>query len=382
MAGNPFRYGDVATGKFFTDRVRELAEVKADIHSGQNIVMISPRRYGKTSLIREAMRQLRAERVLVAYLDLFRAPTKDRFTDLLADAISRDLDNPVERIAQNVLDLFRKLPIQPTVTIGPDGSPSFEFSAGTRSRDIDRTIEELLLIPGRIAQERRQRVAVIFDEFQQIIEIDAALPGLMRAIFQLQDEVAHVFLGSERHLMQKVFTERYQPLYKMAKPVILHPIGRDDFAAFIRARCAETGQGISDAAIGSILDCTAGHPHDTQELCYFAWSLAQAERLAVIDTSEVDRALDQVLDAESARYVTLWEGLAAHQRLVLMALAAESGPIYSEAYRRSHRLGAASSVQRSINRLQERELIEADSGHGYRITDVFLREWIVERATP
>ena len=110
MAANPFRYGEVATGKFFTNRVRELAEVKADIHSGQNIVMISPRRYGKTSLIREAMQQLRSEGVLVAYLDLFRAPTKDRFADLLADAISRGLDNPVERIAQNVVDLFRKLP--------------------------------------------------------------------------------------------------------------------------------------------------------------------------------------------------------------------------------------------------------------------------------
>ena len=130
MIGNPFRYGDVATGNYFTNRVRELAEVQDDIRNGQNIVIISPRRYGKTSLMVEAITRLRREHVLVAYLDLFRAPTKDRFADLLATAIYDGLVNPVERAWQNAVDLFQKLPIQPKVTIGADGSPSFEFSAG------------------------------------------------------------------------------------------------------------------------------------------------------------------------------------------------------------------------------------------------------------
>lgn len=382
MAGNPFRYGDVATGKYFTNRVRELAEVRADIQSGQNIVIISPRRYGKTSLIIQAMEGLRTERVLVAYLDLFRAPTKDRFADLLADAIYAGLINPAERAVQSVADLIRRLPIQPKVTIGADGSPSFEFSATQHARDFDRTIEELLSLPGKIARERHQRVAVIFDEFQQVVEIDEHLPGLMRAVFQMQGEVAHVFLGSKRHLMEAVFTERNQPLYKMAKPVILHPIGRRDFALFIRERCAETGQGITNEAIAAILDVTDSHPHDTQELCYFTWSLAQGERITTIEPSTVERALALVLDAESARYVMLWDTLTAHQRLVLIALSTDAGPIYSEEYRRDHRLGAASSVQRSLTRLQNRELVESVAASGYRINDAFLRAWIVQRAVP
>ena len=156
MIGNPFRYGDVATGSYFTNRARELAEVQEDIRSGQNIVIISPRRYGKTSLIFEAMDRLRRDHILVAYLDLFRAPTKDRFADLLASAIYAGLINPVERAWQNVVDLFQKLPVQPKVTIGADGTPSFEFSPGQRSRDIDWTIEELLALPGKIAGERRR----------------------------------------------------------------------------------------------------------------------------------------------------------------------------------------------------------------------------------
>ncbi len=110
MIGNPFRYGDVATGNYFTNRVHELAEVQDDIRNGQNIVIISPRRYGKTSLMVEAITRLRREHALVAYLDLFRAPTKDRFADLLATAIYDGLVNPVERAWQNAVDLFQKLP--------------------------------------------------------------------------------------------------------------------------------------------------------------------------------------------------------------------------------------------------------------------------------
>jgi len=201
MIGNPFRYGDVATGNYFTNRVRELAEVQDDIRNGQNIVIISPRRYGKTSLMVEAITRLRREHVLVAYLDLFRAPTKDRFADLLATAIYDGLVNPVERAWQNAVDLFQKLPIQPKVTIGADGSPSFEFSAGQRSRDLDQTIEKLLALPGDIAADRQRRVALVLDEFQQVLEIDEHLPGLMRAVFQVQGDVAHVFLGSKRQIM-------------------------------------------------------------------------------------------------------------------------------------------------------------------------------------
>ncbi len=381
MAGNPFRYGDVATGDYFTNRHRELDEVIADITSGQNIVIISPRRYGKTSLMFEAIRRLRGQKVLVAYLDLFRAPTKERFADLLASAVFSGLINPVERVLKDAIGFFQRLPIQPKVSIDPTGMPAFEFSAGQRSRDIDQAIEALLALPGRLAAERHRAVAVVFDEFQEILSIDPRLPGVMRAVFQTQGDVAHVFLGSKRHLMQDVFAGQHQPLYKMAKPISLRPIEPDAFASFIRARFSETLVPIDEAAIRRVLAITGGHPHDTQELCYFLWSLAQGGHpSSAVREEVVDAALAQVLDAESAHYTTVWEALSAHQRLVLLALAAESGPAFSESYRRRHRLGAASSMQRSLARLVERELIDRSASGEYVVADVFFREWIRARA--
>lgn len=372
---NPFRYGEVATGEYFTDRAAELAELETSVRSGQNVVIISPRRFGKTSLVARAVEHLRQEQVLVAYLDLLRTPTKDRLADHLASAIHAGLVTPVERVWQRAIDVFHRLPIRPRVTVNPDGTPSFEFTAGERHRDIDRTIESLLELPGQIAAERKRRVALVLDEFQEVVAIDPHLPALMRAIFQFQGEVAHVFLGSKRHLMQRVFTDENEPLYRSAKPLLLRPIGRDDFAAFIRGRFTATQQHITEEAIGGILAVTGGQPHDTQQLCHFTWSLAQLEQVEAT-APLVDRAVDDVIDAESARYTALWEALSAHQRLVLAAVAAEGEAVYSEAYRERHRLGAASSVRTSLERLVERDVVERSVQGTYRVLDPFLRLWL------
>lgn len=373
---NPFHYGEVVTGTYFTNRKAELAELAADIHNGQNLVIISPRRYGKTSLVFQALGSLKQEGILVAYLDLFRTPTKDRFADHLAEAIYSGLVAPLERLWQRAVDVFQKLPIRPRITINQDGIPSFEFTMAERERDIDRTIEGLLALPGQIARERQRRVALVMDEFQEVISIDPHLPSLMRAVFQLQGEVAHVFLGSRRHLMQRVFTSGNEPMYRLAKPMLLHEISAEDFGPFIRERFSSTGQRITDDAVQLILDITNGHPHDTQELCYSAWAIAQVEG-ATATPEMVQQALDHVIEAENARYTILWEGLSAHRRLLLAALAAGSGKaIYSEAYRRRHRLGAASSVQRTLAYLIERDLVELSPDGVYSIPDVFLRAWV------
>ncbi|HZS03099.1 MAG TPA: ATP-binding protein [Chloroflexota bacterium] len=374
---NPFRYGEVATGAHFTNRVAELAELAADLRSGQNVVIISPRRYGKTSLVIRAMERLKQERVLTAYLDLFRTPTKDRFADRLAGAIYNGLVAPVERARQRALELFQQLSIRPKITLNPDGTPSFEFTAGHRAHDLDRTIEDLLEMPGQIARQRQRRVVLVLDEFQEVTSIDPHLPALMRAVFQHQGDVAHVFLGSKRHLLHHVFTDENEPLYKLAKPVTLRPINLDDFGEFIRERFAATEQHISEDALDRILAITGGHPHDTQELCYFTWAEAYIQRTEATP-SLVERALSQVLEAEDAHYTTLWEGLSVHQRLVLTALVADENEVFSEAYRRRHRLGAASTVQRSLERLVERELVEFAAQGAYRVTDAFLRAWIAK----
>lgn len=373
---NPFRYGDVATGAYFTNRTAELAELEGDIRSGQNVVIISPRRYGKTSLVHSAIERLRQEGVLIAYLDLFRCSNKELLADHLAGAIYKGLIAIPGQVAHQATKLFESLPLQPKVTLNLDGSMSFEFVAAERSRDLDKVIEGLLTLPGKVAKERRRRVALILDEFQEIVQIDSTLPARMRAIFQVQQEVSHVFLGSKRHLMQRVFTDINEPMYKLAKPLPLLPIQAADFTHFIRERFESTGGYVTDEAITRILEITECHPHDTQELCYFTWAIAQAENtLATPDL--VARGLKRVLAAEDARYTTLWERLTTNQRLLLQALITSgSDGVYSEAYRRQNHLGASSTVHRSMSQLIADDLVESTPLGRFIVPDVFLRAWV------
>ena len=194
--------------------------------------------------------------------------------------------------------------------------------------------------------------------------------------------VTHVFLGSKRHLMERVFTDQNEPMYRLAKPLLLRDISRPDFATFIRLQFAATGQQITGDAIDRALEITEDHPHDTQELCYFTWSIARNEGVATTPDI-VDRALARVVEAENARYTTLWDQLSAHQRLVLTALVSSGGDgVLSEEYRRHNRLGAASSVQASLRRLVEREFVESSPRGTYQVLDVFLRAWVRRMTSP
>ena len=378
---NPFKYGAVATGEYFTDREEELADLELEMRSGQDVAIISPRRYGKTSLLFQAMSHLRSEQMLVAYLDLLKTATKEQLVDHLATAIYNNLVAPVELAWQKAIGLFFKLPIRPKMTINPDSTPSFEFSAGGRSRDLDRTLEDLLALPGKISSSRKRKVALVLDEFQEVVTIDPHLPALMRAIFQTQGDVCHVFAGSKRHLMQRVFTDENEPMYRMARIMALREIPKSAFAAFIQDRFNKTGQRITEEAIQMMLDITGCHPHDTQELCHFTWALAAIEK-AEVTRDLVVRALEKVLDAEDARYTDRWEKLSAHQRLTLVAVANDGdASIYSEAYRRQHHLGAASTVQKAVSRLIDEEMMEASPKGGYRVSDPFFRTWLLRMSS-
>jgi hypothetical protein len=175
--------------------------------------------------------------------------------------------------------------------------------------------------------------------------------------------------------MERVFTNVNEPMYKMAKPLPLLPIGRSDFAAFIAARFAATKRPITPEAIRRILDITESHPHDTQELCYFTWSQPEVPGQPITPET-VEAALRRVVQAEDARYTAVWETLSANQRAVLMALALGPGQVYSEAYRRTYKLGTAATVQKSLRRLMNDDLVDSSASQGYWVPDVFLRTWL------
>ena len=370
---NPFRFGALALDEAFTDREVEIRELSADIRNGQDVVVFAPRRYGKSSLVWRVTQLVRTRKVLVAHVDLMKTPTKEKLAERLAHSVYEDIASPLIR-ARERLRVFAGLRIQPIVTVNPqDGTVGFSFSAGHAAEDVDATLERLLELPAQLAAERKRRVALVFDEFQEVVDIDPDLPKLMRSVFQEQPEVGHVYLGSKRHMMERIFNDENEPFWRSAKQMELNVISPSDFEPYIAQRFEETGKRIATEATAAVLAVTEGHPYATQELCYFLWELTRPGRRATADL--VEEALDAVLRSEHAHFSLVWEHASAAQRLVLQALAAEPGRPLSADYRRRHDLPGASSVQRALEALTKNELVGRRDGE-QRIVEPFLAEWL------
>jgi len=343
--------------------------------NGQDIVVLAPRRYGKSSLVARARQELSTKRVLVAQVDLMTTPTKEKLAEKLAKTIHADVASRIFRARDAALEVFRGLRVTPTVTLDPDdASVSFGFETGRRAADVDATIERLLTLPGELARERRRTVALVLDEFQEVVEIDPHLPKLMRAVFQAQPEVAHVYLGSKRHMMRAIFNDENEPFWRSAKQLELSVIRADLFGPFIVERFRRTGKRIDRDGVALVLELTGGHPYATQELCYAAWEATARSETAT--ELHVRAGLVAVLRSEHAHFSLLWENASAVQRLLLGALAVVPGHVFSDEYRRTHRLPPATNVQKAVATLVRRELIAKRSDGAYAIVEPFLAQWV------
>jgi len=371
---NPFQFGALALDEAFTDREAEIAELRADVRNGQDVVVFAPRRYGKSSLVWRATQELAADRVLVASVDLMTAPTPAKFAEKLARAIHDDIASPLLR-ARERLRIFGDLKVTPTITIDPQsGAPAFSFSVTERAEDIDATIERLLELPAQLGADRKRQVALVLDEFQEVVDIDPRLPRLMRAVFQQQPEVGHVYLGSKRHMLRKIFSDENEPFWRSAKQMELGMIAPEKFAPFLERQFERSGRFISPEAIEAILADTGGHPYATQELAYFTWQEIGSEERA--EAADVETALGKVLRSENAHFSLLWERASSVQRLLLVELAREPGRPLSGDYRQRHNLPGPSTVQRAVESLERGELVARDRG-AVRIVEPFLAAWLL-----
>jgi hypothetical protein len=372
---NPFRYGDLALDDAFADRERELDELKSDIGNGQNVVIFAPRRFGKSSLVVRASRELvAAGGLVVAQVDLMATPSKEKLAEKLAKTIYEDIAAPLAKVRERAAEVFRGLRITPRITLDPNtGALGFSFEASQERADVDATIERLLELPGELARERGVRAALVIDEFQEVVGIDPHLPPLMRAVFQRQPEVAHVYLGSKRSMMQRIFNDENEPFWRSAKQIELDVIAPAEFGPFIVARFEQTDRAVDADVLEQILAITRGHPYGTQELCYFLWEETSEGWSA--HAAELERALAAVLRSENAHFSRIWDKAARSQRLVLQALARDPEQPIRDSYRRRHGLPSDATARKALGVLVDDELV-VRADRGYRIAEPFLAEWV------
>lgn len=374
---NPFEYGGIVGPDAFCNRDQERADLGRAAENGERLFVYAERRMGKTSLVKRVLASLDAERFIPVYVDLWPTDGTDAFVAVTAKALATAAATRTDKLLETSKALFSRL--NPTLSLDEAGNPSLQF--GARAGDErSQSLDEVLAAPPRVAEKRGRQVVLVFDEFQQILAYeDDHVERALRSAVQQYEGVATLFLGSRKHLIERMFSDSRRPLYRSAGHYPLGPIATEHWAPFIRARFEAADKPVTDAQVEALCALTEGHPFYTQHLAHALWE--RTPRGETVAESALDEALDLLLQRESYAFTTRWETLTLNQRRFLRGLAVEppGAQPFSAEFVQVHGLRTPSNAQRAAESLLRLDLVDREDG-AFIVTDRFFKLWI-RRAT-
>jgi hypothetical protein len=387
-ASNPFVYGEVVPRPAFVDREAEIDRLTGDLLAGQKVFLISPRRYGKSSLLRQALAETARRGALTAEITVSSYSSYVAFLEGYARALVA-----IETRAERALGWLRDRlgGIRPEVRLEPGAKGAaalmVSFPSARTPRDVSRLAQEVFALPGRIAESRRRPLAIALDEFQAIASFDRdggraprmhQVEHALRAAVQHQRQVGYVFSGSEPSLMEAMLG-RSRPFYKAGPVMRLAKIPAGDFARFVDARFGATGIRPGPGLGAAIVELAGNLPYDVQRLAHELWDDARAEGEKSAGVDSLHRTLRRILGEQDALFEAAWQRLTLAQRAALRAAVLEDGrELLAADTRARYRLGGASTVQASLNALVRDDVL-AREGPRYTMVDSLFREWVARR---
>jgi hypothetical protein len=377
---NPFVYGEIVTSGAFADRDAERDRLGRDLAAGQKVFLISPRRYGKSSLVRDVLRGLARRKILTVEVTVASSSSYVGFLESYAQALVA-ANTPISRLRRWAGDLLRA--VRPELRFDADtaGKPRFAlaFPAVRSIRDTARLAAEVFALPGRIAAARKQRLAIALDEFQAITSFNGgSVEHALRAAVQDQRAVGYVFAGSEPSLMERMLGPR-RPFYKAGPVMRLEKIDPRLFADFIDTRFSASGMRAEPGLGEAIVDLAENVPYDVQRLAHETWDDVKAGGRKTVGVEDLHVTLTRLLGEQHTVFEESWQRLTLAQRAVLRALVLESGKeLLSADVRARHRLPVASSVQSALAALLRQDIVMKESGR-YIASNSLYREWVARK---
>jgi hypothetical protein len=370
-------YGEVVPQAAFVDREVELDRLTRDLLAGQKVFLISPRRYGKSSLVRRALAEAERGGALTVDVTVSSYSSYVAFLEGYAQALV-GVETRVDRARGWLNELVGG--VRPEVRLEPAGSGparlAVSFPAARSDRDVSRLAQEVFALPGRIAQSRGRKLAVALDEFQAIGAFNGgSVEHALRAAVQHQREVGYVFSGSEPTLMERMLG-RSRPFYKAGPVMRLQKIPPDAFAEFLEARFRATKIRPAPGLGGAIVELAGNLPYDVQRLAHELWDDARAAGSRTVGLEDLHATLTRLLGEHDAIFEAAWQRLTLAQRAALRAAVLQEGrELLSADVRARYRLSGASTVQASLSALVREDLL-AREGARYTVVDSLLREWV------
>lgn len=361
---NPFKFGTIVAGDYFTNRVKEAVKIRSVIDSVNHLVILSPRRYGKTSLITKVLSEL--ERPYL-HLDFQLLTGEQDLAEQLLKRVCRLY--PFQRVKQ----LVKRFSLIPTFSINPltnEMSVSFGFTATPVS-----ILEDSINLLDTISQ-RDKRLIVVFDEFQEITRLGQDLDRRLRSMMQYHKNVNYVFLGSQESMIRELFEKKKSPFFNFGLVMPLSKISHADFHLFLYERL-KFWSSKADLITNQILEITDAHPFYSQQLAFSVWNHLN---LGIEQDLVVDLAVDEIIQYHDADYERLWNTLNSTDRKIMIGLAMSINSPLSIAFAQKYALGSQSTIYSGLKRLMTSGFV-CRSESKYQIDDPFLARWIIAKRT-
>jgi len=374
---NPFVFGEVVSEPNFVDRTKELEQLVRDLSDGQKVFLLSPRRFGKSSLVAMALLKLRKRHIRTVSLTVSSYSSYTQFLEKFAEKVLRAA-GPWDRVKDWVTRFARSVrPEINYVTMTGDVSLSLGAKTGFDPAPI---APDVFALPGELARNGGFRMAICLDEFQQISEFNGgSVENVLRNQVQEQREVGYVFAGSQPSFMKEMLSTK-RPFYKAGPHMFLDKIPEDAWKEFIVRQFARKRRKVDEGALDALLSIANLIPYDVQRIAHELWDYAEIAGKRTLLASDVKWVSEDLVAGQSTYYEQLWQQLSSAQRAALQALA-HMGPsqIYSQSVRTEYRLGPASTVQRAIESLNSKGILDRYKGH-YFFLDPLFPQWIRLRA--
>jgi AAA+ ATPase superfamily predicted ATPase len=370
MENKPFVFGVAASGDNFTDRENETTRLLMNFRSGVNTILISPRRWGKTSLVRKVCRLAQSEELKIVYLDIFSCRSDDYFYAAFASAVLKQTSSKAEEWMEHIRQFMSR--INPKVSFGVDAAADFTLSLELTPKKDD--VDEILQLPEKIAEKKGYNIVVCIDEFQQIGEFknSKAFQKRLRSVWQLQKRVSYCLFGSKMHLMNELFERKSLPLYKFGDAIYLQKISTDDWVSYIRSRFGATGKSISAELSEEICHMVDNHSSYVQQLAWLVWTRTGNEATR----KNLEDAFQDIIDQNTPLFEKQTESLTSYQLNFLRAI---TDGVHSEfttqEVLRKYQLGSSANVSIIKRALIKKELIEIEKRKTV-IPDPVMNVWL------
>lgn len=369
--GNPFYLQEIPVDAPFCDREKELKELRSYAEAKANVVLFSPRRFGKTSLVKRVQRRLADKGAVVIFADFFGVGSVEDVAARLAKAVYGFTHGKPSlwKTALRTLLSFR-----PVLKPDPSGGISLSVEPAATGRSGLHLLEETIDSLSRFIEESKQLIQIALDEFQEIVTLKEALTieAALRTRIQRQ-KASYFFIGSRRRVLLGIFNERQRPFFQSAINYPLGPLPVMDLGNFITWQFKEHGKSCTKdmgLRLASTVDC---HPYYSEKLGFFVYEMAEA-----VNEETIQAGLQKLIVSEKPVFEAILQGLSPHQRLLLKALALEPPKkILAGSYVQKHGLKSTGGVQHSTKHLEDLDLIERKGDpEQWQLVDPVLAMWL------